>query len=74
MFSLGSMVRARQQTSARDAQHLRKLGSHSAHAPEGSLAPPTGSPHPTEYLRICELYERELTWPLKKIKKSTIIA
>ena len=34
MFSLGSMVRARQQTSARDAQHLRKLGSHSAHAPE----------------------------------------
>jgi len=28
------MVRARQQTSARDAQHLRKLGSHSAHAPE----------------------------------------
>jgi len=33
------MVRARHQTSAMDAQYLRKLGSQSAHAPEEGVQP-----------------------------------
>ena len=35
------MVRARHQTSAMDAQYLRKLGSQSAHVSEGGISPPT---------------------------------
>ncbi len=66
------MVQARQQTSARDAQHLRKLGSQSAYVPEGSLAPPTGSPHLIFYKLMCDEYERERIWPQRKTKKLII--
>ena len=63
-----NMVRARKHTSARDAQHLRKLGSQSAYAPEGGMTPPAFPPH----LYICELYEREQQWQQRKVKKSII--
>ena len=67
MYSLGSLVQAREHTSARDVQHLRKLGSQSAYVPEGGLAPPAFPPHV-----ICELYEREEQWHQRKVKKSII--
>ena len=67
MYSLGSLVQARKHTSARDAQHLRKLGSQSAYASEGGMTPPAFPPH-----LICDLYEREEQWQQRNQKKSII--
>ena len=67
LLQINNMVQAREHTSARDVQHLRKLGSQSAYAPEGGLTPPAFPPHV-----ICELYEREELWHQRKVKKSII--
>ena len=64
LLQINNMVQAREHTSARDAQHHTELGSQSVYAPEGGLTPPAFPPHV-----ICELYEREEQWPLKKVKK-----
>jgi len=66
------MGQARKQTSARDAQHLRKLGSHSAYVSEGGTEPPTFPPHPYFYELACKEYERERIWPQRKTKKLII--